>query len=197
MIIMAQMAVIGALVGGATALIALANIDVNVNISLNGVVQTGDTATRGRISTKDVIQAVQPGALVKAKRLLRSTVGGGGPFFVVRDGDTDTDIGAGTLDTSRVGDAVVVTTDRNGVITEKTVEIRRFVLNSATLSFDVQGYTSSSGDNKGLTRGEIFETTNVSRASAKVSGTMVDSGGNHGVVQGTVSVSGRKITEVP
>jgi len=192
--IMAQMAVIGALVAGATALNAQTNIDVNVNISLNGVIQTGDTATKGRISTKDVIQAVAPGASAKAKLVSRTVVGGGGGF-VVRDGTTDTVIDGGVLSADQVGDAVTVTTDKNGVTTEKSVAILRFVLNTDTLGFDVQGYATSSSSNKGLLRGEVFEDTSLVSASAKVSGSIRNSTGN-GVAQGTVSASGRKITEI-
>ena len=195
--IMAQIAVIGALVAGAAALNAqTTNIDVNVNISLTGAVQTGDTASRGRIGTKDVIQAVQPGASVRAKLTLRFTPGSDDVVFVVRDAGTDTTIDSGVLSTSQVGDPVVVTATRGSVTVEKTVEIRRFVLNSDTLSFDVQGYTTSSADNKG-SRGVIFDNTSVSTAAAKVSGTIVDSAGNHGVVQGTIAISGRKITVEP
>jgi hypothetical protein len=190
--IMAQLAVIGALVAGATALNAQTNIDVNVNISLNGVVQTGDnTAARGRIGTKDVIQALVPGSTSKAKLVLRNTVGSGSTF-VVRDGTTETDV-SGSLSTSTVGTPVTVETTKGDVITDKTVEIREFVLTTDTLSFDVQGYTTSTSDNKGL-HGEVFEGTNPVNAAAKVSGTIVNSSGP-GVVQGTISVSGRKVTE--
>jgi hypothetical protein len=190
--IMAQLAVIGALVAGATALNAQTIVDVNVNISLSGVVQTGDnTAAKGRIATKDVIQALVPGATSKAKLVLRNTVGSGSSF-VVRDGDTDTDV-SGSLSTSTVGTPVTVETTKGDVITDKTVEIREFVLTTDTLSFDVQGYTTSTSDNKGL-HGTVLDGTNPVNAAAKVSGTIENSSGP-GVVQGTISISGRKVTE--
>jgi hypothetical protein len=191
--IMAQLAVIGALFAGATALNAQTNIDVNVNVSLNGVVQSGDTTAKGRIGTKDVIQALVPGASSKAKLVLRNTVGGGTTFVVV-DGATETDVSS-SLSSSTVGTPVTLETTKGAVVTDKTVEIREFVLNTATLSFDVQGYTTSTSDNKGL-HGETFDSGNVLNASAKVSGTMSNATGN-GVVQGTITVSGRKITETP
>jgi hypothetical protein len=190
---MAQVAVIGALIAlGATGVNAQTNIDLNVNIALSGVVQTGDTATKGRIGTKDVIAAL--GGSTKAKLLLRFSPDGGEPVFVLRDGTTDTVVATETLSTSSAGNAVTVTTDRNGVTAEKTVEIRAFHFASGTIGFDVQGYTTSSADNKG-NHGEIFGSTSVVSASAKVSGNMTDSAGNPGVCQGTISVSGRKITE--
>jgi hypothetical protein len=194
--ILAQMAVIGALVAGATALNAQTNIDVNVNISLNGVVQTGDTASRGRIATRDVIQAVAPGSSAKAKLLLRFSPDGSDPVFVVRDGAVDVVIDGGNLNTSSAGNSVTITTTRGDVTSEKTAEIRAFNLSTDTISFSVQGYTTSTADNRGL-KGEIFENVTVVSASAKVSGSMTDSNGNAGVVQGTISVSGRKITETP
>jgi hypothetical protein len=92
-----------------------------------------------------------------------------------------------------VGDPVTVETTKGDVTTDKTVEIREFVLSTDTLNFDVQGYTTSTSDNRGL-HGEVFDDTNPVNASAKVSGTMSNSNGN-GVVQGVISVSGRKITE--
>ena len=199
---MAQLAVIGALVAGATALNAQTNettgtnIDVNVNISLSGVVQTGDTSTKGKIATKDVIQVVAPGASSKAKLVLRFSPDGGDPVFVVVDGGTDTQIDGGTLSTSSAGNSVTTTTTKGDVTTEKTTEIRAFTLNTGTISFAVQGYTTSTADNKGL-HGETFANTSVTSASAKVAGDMTDSTGDPGVCQGTISVSGRKITETP
>src|SRR5712671_2211126 len=96
--IMAQMAVIGALVAGATAVNAQStNIDVNVNVSLNGVVQTGsNTSARGRIGTKEVVQAL--GGSAKAKLLLRFSPDGGEPVFVLRDnGTNDTVLDSGAI----------------------------------------------------------------------------------------------------
>jgi hypothetical protein len=194
--IMAQLAVIGALVAGATVLNAQTNIDLNVNVTLTGVVQTGDTATRGKIGTKNVIQAVAPGSSAKAKLLLRFSPDGGEPVFVVRDGSTDTVISTDTLRTENAGNQVTVSTDKNGITGEKTAEIRRFVLNTDTIDFDVQGYTTSSSDNRGLQHGETFSNLSVVSASAKVAGNMTDSNGNNGVCSGVISVSGRKITEV-
>jgi len=196
--IMGQMAVIGALIGlgtvGANA--QTTNITVNVNITLSGVVQVGDSATKGRITTTDVIQAVQPGASTKAKLSLQFTPGSLDSVFVVQDAGTVTVIDSGVLSASVVGDSVVVVTVKNNLIVEKIAEIRRFVLNTDTLSFDVQGYTTSSADNKS-TQGVTFDTVAISSASGKVSGTVVDSAGNHGVAQGTVGASKRKITVEP
>jgi hypothetical protein len=196
--IMAQLAVIGALVAGATALNAQTNIDLNVNIALTGVVQTGDsTAARGKIATKDVIQAVAPGASARAKLLARYAPEGGDPVFIVRDGGTDTEISTDTLSSSLVGNSVSTTTTRGDINTVKTAEIRRFALSTDTINFDVQGYTTSTADNKGLARGEIFDNTSPTAQSAKVAGNMTDSSGNPGVCSGTISLSGRKITETP
>ncbi len=192
--LMAQLAVIGALVTGATALNAQ-NIDNTITVSLNGVVQTGDnTSARGHAGTKDVIQALVPGASAKARLLLRNTVGGG-QTFIVKDGDTETDV-SGAFSTARVGTAVTVTTTRGDVNTDKTTEIREFALSTGTLSFDVQGYTTSTSNNKGL-HGEVFDDTFPVQATAKVAGTITDTSGNPGVVQGTITVGNRKITETP
>jgi hypothetical protein len=194
--IMAQLAVIGALVVGATALNAQTNIDLNVNITLTGVVQTGDTASRGKIATKDVIQAVAPGASARAKLLARFSPEGGDPVFVVRDGGTDTDVSA-SLSSTSAGNSVTTTASHGDVNTTKTAEIRSFTLSTDTINFAVQGYTTSTGDNKGLSRGEVFDSTSPTSASAKVAGNMTDSAGNAGVCSGTISLSGRKITETP
>jgi hypothetical protein len=194
--IMAQLAVIGALVAGATALNAQTNIDLNVTVSLTGVVQTGDTSAKGKIATKDVIQAAAPGSTARAKLLLRFSPDGSNPVFVVRDGSTDTVIDSGTLSTSSAGNSVTVSTSKGNVTTDKTTEIRNFTLSSSTINFSVQGYTTSTANNAGL-HGEVFDSTSVVSASAKVAGDMTDSSGNVGVCQGTISVSGRKITETP
>ena len=192
--LMAQLAVIGALAAGVTAVNAQTNIDVNVNIALNGVVQTGDTAAKGKISTKDVIQALVPGASPKAKLVLRGSPDGGTTFVVV-DGETVTDV-SGQVSTGTPGNSVTVETTKGSVITDKTVEIREFILSNTSngLAFDVQGYTSSTSDNRGL-HGEVFDSTFPSSASAKVAGNITDANGNPGVAQGTISIGGRKITE--
>src|SRR4051812_4085943 len=132
--LMAQLAVIGALMAGATALNAQTNIDANVNISLSGVIQTGATASRGHVSTKDVIQAILPGASAKARLILRTSPGSDGGF-IVRDGTVETPTSALTV--SSVGTRVRVETTRGSVITDKDVQILRFVLTTDTLSFDV------------------------------------------------------------
>src|SRR5215467_1117811 len=165
--IMAQLAVIGALVAGATALNAQTNIDLNVNISLTGVVQTGDTATRGKIATKDVIQAAAPGSTAKAKLLLRFSPDGSDPVFVVRDGSTDTVIDTGTLSTGSAGNSVTTTTSKGDVNTTRTAEIRGFTLSTDTINFNVQGYATSSANNAGL-HGEVFDNASVVSLSAKV-----------------------------
>jgi len=192
---MAQLTVIGALMAGATALNAQTNVDVTVNIALNGVVQNGDTATRGHITTRDVILAIKSDAAKNAKLVLRSTLGSGEQFLIL-EGTTETP--ADQLSTQQLGTPVTVETDKNGLISDKTVEIREFALQgTGGLTFDVQGYTTSTSNNKGLSHGETFDETTVVSASAKVSGTMTDASGNPGVVQGTISVGGRKIAETP
>jgi len=201
--IMAQIAVIGALVAGATTLNAqtnvtsATNIDLLVNISLTGVVQSdSNSVTRVKMGSRDVILAVQPGASAKAKLLARYSPEGGDPVFVVRDGGTDTVLDPGTLKTVDSGNVVTTsTTTRSGVTTVRTVEIREFILNTATGTFDVAGYTTSNGDNRGLHRGELFDATSPTALSAKVAGNMTDSAGNPGVFQGTISMGGRRITE--
>src|SRR4026209_471467 len=61
---MLKLGVVGAILG--TSILAAnaqtTNVVLGVNISLNGVVQNGDTVTKVKIGTKEVIQAIQPGA---------------------------------------------------------------------------------------------------------------------------------------
>lgn len=193
--LMAQLAAIGALIAGATTLNAQTNIDLNVNIALNGVVQTGDTASKGHGATKDVIQALVPGASSKAKLLARFSPDGGDPAFIVSDGGNETDV-TGSLSTRLAGNEVDVTTDKgNGLTTVKSVQIREFILSTDTISFDVQGYTTANLDNKGL-NGETFANPIPTSASAKVAGNLTVNG-DSGVAQGVISLSGRKITETP
>ena len=89
---------------------------------------------------------------------------------------------------------MTVETTKGAVTTDKTTSIQEFSLSTDTLNFDVQGYTTSTANNKGL-HGEIFDSTFITQASAKVAGTFTDINGNPGVVQGTISVGGQKITE--
>jgi hypothetical protein len=199
-----KLAVIGALIGlGAAQANAQTNATLNVNISLTGVKQTGDGTTAPvHISTKDVIQAAAPGASAKAKLLLLFSIPDGNPGFVVRDGvgaaATDTPIDAGVLALAQVGTQVNSTkTNASGVVVEKDVAIREFVFNSTSSgTFDVQGYITATSDNK-LLHGGLSDGTTPTQASGQVAGTGTDATGNAAVLKGTVSLSARKIVEIP
>jgi hypothetical protein len=204
---MAQVAVIGALIGlGATGVNAQSstNADLAVNISLSGVAQTGTGVTRVRIATKDILNALNTGGTNSrsARLLLRfDPTGTNSAVFVIRSGSgssaTETvldpavlsvDVAPPPFDTE-----VTSTTTRGNVNTETSVAIRRFTFNPGTNpSFIVQGYTAATSDNKGL-RGGTTDTTTVTKATANVSGTGTTTAGDPAVLQGTISLSGRKI----
>ena len=196
---MLKLGVVGAILG--TSILAAnaqtTNVVLGVNISLNGVVQNGDTVTKVKIGTKEVIQAIQPGASSKAKLLLMFPADGGDPTFLIRDEGTDNFIDSDTLRIDQIGDSVGTTTTSNaGVETQKETAIREFILETDTIDFDVQGYTTSTSSNKGRSGDELFELTFPTNASAKVSGIGNDDAENPAVLQGTISISGRKIEEV-
>jgi hypothetical protein len=193
-----RLGTIGALIGlGLVAANAQSgtNVTLGVSITLNGVAQGDANHTiRFHLGTKDVIRLIAPGASSKAKLLAVFDANGGDLSFVIRDNGTDT---PAPITTEQIGDAVVTsTTTSAGVTTDKEVAIRRFVLGNGPPDFDVQGYTTSTSDNKGR-KGELFADTTPRNASAKVAGTGHDSAGNAAVMQGTITLSGRKVEEVP
>jgi len=207
----AQFAVIGAVIGmGMVCNNAQAATDVaghvflSVNISLSGVVQTNENGVRKiRVTNKDIIQAIGTDTATvfssRAKLLLVIPVGleGENPSFVIRDivegANVDYVVSSDRLSLNQVGTSVQSSrTSSAGVVTETDAAIREFVFTSDEGSFDVQGYTTASSNNRGNS-GDLLADTAPASGSAKVSGTGTDAGGNPAVVQGTITLGGRKV----
>jgi len=171
------------------------NVTLNVNIALSGVSQTGDTATKVRITTKDVIAALGDATSTsfssKARLLLVATPGNG-PTFMVRDGDTDTAISTDLIAVERLSTVRTEKTSSSGAITGTENAIDHIVMDTGTLSFNLQGYSSDTISNHGRGRNLLEDTTPVSYRST-VNGT----GSGDSVLQGTITASGRKVEEIP
>jgi len=207
------MAVFGALivVGGAwhdaqaTTNVA-ANVFLNVNIALNGVKSGELGLEKVRISSLDVIDAIGNDTSnefsAKAKLLLKIPVGlESGPSFIVRDilnrtNVVDFEVPSTILWMVQIGDSVDISrTNITGMITGTQTTIYEFTFQSSQGSFDVQGYTTATLDNRG-NPGEKLPDTCPATASSKVTGTGSDVDGDPVVLQGTISVSGRKVVKV-
>ncbi len=204
--IMAQMAVIGALIGlGATGVNAqpTTNADLMVNVSLSGVAQTAsNVTTRVKVINKDLLTALGTATSTtfssRARLLLRFPLSGDSPVFVVRDvvGGTnvDTVISSGVLgiDSSPSGfDTHVRTETSKGTVTsDNEVFILRVAFNQgANPSFFVQGYTTATSDD----RGNPGNGTTPTKASASMAGIGTTTDGSPAVLQGKMILSGRKI----
>jgi hypothetical protein len=180
-----------------------ANAFLNVNISLNGVKQTNSAIAKIHISNLDVISAIATDTTntfsPKAKLLLKVPVGlQSGPMFVIRDivdrtNVVDFEVPSTILWMIQIGDSVDA--NRNnpaGFTTSSQITIWEFTFQTSQRSFDVQGYTTSTLDNRGnlnQTLADLCPTI----VSSKVIGTGSDSAGNSIVLQGTITANGRKI----
>jgi hypothetical protein len=208
-----RMAVFGALIvlGGAwhdaqaTTNVA-ANVFLNVTITLNGVKSGEMGIEKVHISTVDVIDAIGSNTShefsAKAKLLLKIPVGlESGPSFIVRDilnrtNVVDFDVPSTILWMVQIGDSVDSSrTNITGIITGTQATIYEFTFQSSQGSFDVQGYTTSTLDNRGNPGEKLPETCPVT-ASSKVTGTGSDVDGDTVVLQGSISVSGRKVVKI-
>lgn len=180
-----------------------ANIFLTVNVALTGVKQTELGVEKVRLSTLDIISAVAHETTnifsPKAKLLLRIPVGlGSGPTFLVRDSVNKTNIVDFEIPSTmlwmiQIGDSVNATRPGSaGFVAETQISVSEFTLQTSQLSFDVQGYTSTALDNRG-NLGQKLADTCPATASSKVVGTGSDSDGNSTVLQGTITVNGRKI----
>jgi len=183
-----------------------ANVYLNVNVSLNGVAQRNEGAVgRVRFSTADVIAAIGHDTTnafaPNAKLLLKIPVGlEAGPTFVVRSvvnrtNVLDFEVPSTMLWLIQIGDSVGSSRPGpGGVIMANQVGVWELAFQSTQGSFDVQGYTTAMLDNRG-TLGKLLADVCPSTVSAKVAGIVYDANNNTAVVQGTVLLNGRKVTE--
>src|SRR5437868_1870212 len=197
----ASVAVIGALIAvGVIHNEAQAATDVvflNVNLSLNGIKQSGEAGmAKLHLSSQDVIAAIGSDTTndfsPRAKLLLKIPVGlDAGPSFIVRDivnrtNVVDFAVPSTILWSVQIGDSVQSSrTNSNGLISATQASIWEFEFQSSKGSFDVQGYTAASLDNRGNQTEklpDIYPTT----ASSKVMGTGSDADGNAIVLQGII-----------
>ena len=171
-------------------------VTLNVNVSLTGVAPS-DTPppARVKIGTKDVIAALATDLAITPSpraRLLAIDDGSGGALaFIIRDGTNDTTIPADKLGVDEAAAVDNTKTSTSGAIGGQRTSINRFVLNTASLSFDVQGYTTQSVSNRGNGHNLLNDTPPMS-ASSKVNGVANTSD----PVLGTISLSGRRIEMV-
>src|SRR6266850_7681287 len=177
------------------------NVLLNVNIALSGVEQTdSETTTRVHIGTKDVIAAIgaaTTNTFSPRARLLVLANSGGGPGFIIRDGNPTNDfaVPGGMLTVANVRSVGTTRTNATGVITGAETSIDRFALDTPTLAFDVQGYTILNTSNRGAGRNLLDDTSPVS-VNSKVNGVGTRAGLDN-VLQGIISASGRKIEITP
>jgi len=180
-----------------------ANAFLNVNISLNGVKQSELGITKVHISNLEIIQAIANETThtfsIKAKLLLKIPVGlESGPTFVIRDnlGGTnvvDFEVPSNILWMIQIGDSVEARrTSLTGITTANQATIWEFTFQTSQASFDVQGYTTCTLDNRG-NPGQTLADICPTAVSSKVTGTGLDAEGNSIVLQGTISANGRKI----
>jgi hypothetical protein len=141
-------------------------------------------ATPVRITTKDIINALNDAGNSFSKRarlLVEVPADGGSPAFVVRDGDTDTDV-----------------SDSFSTDTSSTISNGRQQYQILTLQFDagtgtdflVSGFTTEHiGTVRGKDTGSLSD--QVTSLNSSVSGTG-DVGGTSAVLKGTVNAGGAK-----
>jgi hypothetical protein len=201
--IVGALVVLGSAANNAHANDIAANAFLNVNISLNGVKQTNSAIAKIHISNLDVIRAIGADTAhsfsPKAKLLLKVPVGlQSGPMFVVRDivdrtNVVDFEVPSTILWMVQIGDSVDTSrTNPAGFMSSAQTTIWEFTFQTSQASFDVQGYTTATLDNRGnlnQTLADLCPTT----LSSKVIGTGSDAEGNSIVLQGTVTANGRKI----
>jgi len=93
----------------------------------------------------------------------------------------------------QIGDSVEARrTNLAGITTANQATIWEFTFQTSQASFDVQGYTTCTLDNRG-NPGQTLADICPTVASSKVTGTGLDAEGNSIVLQGTISANGRKI----
>src|SRR5207249_4884801 len=107
------------------------------------------------------------------------------------DAGTDFAVPDGTLTVENDMTVSSTKTTDAGVTTGPEVSVERFTLDTPTLFFSVQGYTTSSVSNRGRGHDILDNTSPVTLNSKANGGATV--GGNDGVVQGTITASGRKV----
>ena len=168
------------------------NIVQNININLTGVAQ-GDQAVPVRISNKDllgVLGGVLGSDFTGGKLLLIST-GEGSAVIIRTRGAEDVDVSE-FISKTQISDGVVTDRSTETKTDITTVSINQFVVDSgeeAGTSFDVQGYTTERTRNVVLSGETIGESTDT-KATVAGTGTVA---GQFSVLQGSISVTGRKI----
>src|SRR5437879_6213478 len=135
---------------------ASTNVILAVNISLSGLVKTGEnTAERARITTGDVISAIGTATTNtfsnKAKLLAVFPPNVPDPHFIVRDGTNDFTVPTRVARVLSVASVDVAKTNTSGAISGTSALILRFIFVGAGghPSFDVQGYTTASVSSRG------------------------------------------------
>jgi hypothetical protein len=180
------------------------NVVQNVTIVLTGYDQgatndDGTTSTQKlsttKVTTATVIQALGTALGTnfssKAEFQAISNTAGSLQSFVVSDGGQQTDVTTYFTFTPGTSVSKSDTSDSTGVGSQTSYGIQEFTfLNIGGLSFDVQGFTTMTSS----TTGASGATTTISQLTASVAGTGTDANGNTTVLRGTISVTGKKVS---
>jgi hypothetical protein len=194
-----KVAVVGGLMVAGVLQANAQNIVQNININLKGVAQ-GEGAEAVRISNKDVLGVLGTatgGSFDGAKLLLVTT--GEGSFVTVRPkGGEDVDVSE-FLSKTQISEAVVTDNSSESKTDITTYSINQFIFstgddtNAPTSNFDVQGYTTERTRNVVFSGENIGDSTDT-KATVAGTGFFYD---KFAVVNGTVSVTGRKVENPP
>jgi len=170
------------------------NATVAVNFSLTACVQSGDNTMKTvRIVNKDIINASGVSSNGQGILAIKFTPDSGDVFFVVRQGNTETEVSSDVLSVSTDSTRVrSETTTSSGIIHRTECRLLTFSLNSDTFSFSsLQGFANIKSDNVGLGHGQLSDLVPTS-GNADVSGEG-SVYGDTAVAHGTVNLSGRKL----
>ncbi len=171
-----------------------------MTITLSGVRTDG---TKFTVNTKQILNVLSNSIgttlTSKARLIVRSsTIADGSPTVVVRDvvdkQNVDYDVSGVIVlqpDPDPFTTHVTVTSTKGAVTSKTETFILRVSANAGNNpSFIVQGYTTAKSDDKGSPG-----VTTLTSAKGSVSGVGTDANGTGAVVQGTISLSGRKIED--
>jgi hypothetical protein len=177
---------------------ATAQVTLNVTFSLAAILDNG---SRAHVGNKDIVRAISTDLGTPTSRgtiLVVASSGGAPSFAIALDKNAPVALDPGVLSVTPapapVG-AVDVTVSRGKGTTDTSIQV--FHLATSTLSFDAQGLTTVQS-NGFVNKGNDFGTvpTNV---KASIAGSGSGTGGSNSnavsaVVSGTVSATGRRVT---
>jgi hypothetical protein len=186
---------VGGLMAAGLVQVNAQNIVQNVNINLKGVAQ-GEGAEQVRISNKDVLGVLGTamGQTFTGGKILLISSGEGSTVTVRPKEGEDVDVSA-FLSKTQISDAVVTDNSSESKTDITSYSINQFIFstgddtNATPSNFDVQGYTTERTRNV-TSGGETIGDATDTKATVAGTGNFYD---KFAVVQGTISVTGRKV----